>query len=295
MQQTKKIIFVLLSSSFLFACSSSKKLNAEKAKYQQLDSAYFDVQKQLRECQGNLKAKQNTETNFSAERTKYQQQIESLQKQIDFLKENNNVTLNSLQDLSVISHAQAESIKKSLDNLGMKDVYINDLKRSMAYKDSLNNALVNNLKSALTNINDNDIDIKVEKDVVYINISDKLLFNSGSYDVTPRANEVLGKVAKVLNAHPDLEFLIEGNTDSNPFKKGVLLDNWDLSTKRATSVARILQYTYHLEPKRITAAGRGEYLPIASNSTSEGRAANRRTRIIILPQLDQFFKLLEKK
>ena len=232
---------------------------------------------------------------FSKEQAAYESRIKDLNSQLDFLKQNNNAVLNNLKDLSVISDAQAQSIRKSLDNIGAKDMYINDLRSSMARKDSLNMALVNNLKSALVDINDQDINIKVDKDVVYVDISDKLLFKSGSYDVTEKAKVVLGKVARVLNAHPDIEFLVEGNTDANPYKNNQLLDNWDLSVKRATSVTRILQHNYNIDPKRITAAGRGEYVPVASNSTAEGRAANRRTRIVILPQLDQFFKLLEKK
>jgi chemotaxis protein MotB len=203
--------------------------------------------------------------------------------------------LSNLQNLSVVTGAQAESIKKSLENIGEKDMYIKDLRTSIAQKDSLNMALVMNLKSALTDINDKDVTIKVEKGVVYVDISDKMLFNSGSYVISERAKTVLGKVAAILNAHPEIEFLVEGNTDSNPYTNGLLLDNWDLSAKRATSVARILQKTYNIDPKRITAAGRGEYIPVASNTIAEGRAANRRTRIVILPQLDQFFKLLEKK
>jgi chemotaxis protein MotB len=131
---------------------------------------------------------------------------------------------------------------------------------------------------------------------VYIDISDKLLFNSGSYVVTARAKEVLGKVAKVLKAHTDLEFMIEGHTDNVPYKaNGNLEDNWDLSVKRATTVARILQKQYGLDPTQITAAGRSEYKPLASNNSDSNRALNRRTRIIVLPQLDQFFKLLERK
>ena len=156
-------------------------------------------------------------------------------------------------------------------------------------------ALVMNLKGAIGNLDDKDINIKVDKGVVYIDISDKLLFKSGSYDVTDRAKVVLGKVAKVLNNQPDIEFLVEGHTDSVAFKNGILIDNWDLSVKRATTVVRLLQEQYGLDPKRMSAAGRGQYLPVADNSTAEGRAANRRTRIVILPQLDQFFKLLEKK
>ncbi|HRH61030.1 MAG TPA: OmpA family protein, partial [Chitinophagaceae bacterium] len=138
-----------------------------------------------------------------------------------------------------------------------------------------------------------DINIKVDKGVVYIDISDKLLFKSGSFDVTDKAQTVLGKVAKVLLNQPDIEFMVEGHTDNVPFKSGALLDNWDLSVKRATSVVRILQNQYGIPPARMTAAGRGEYVSLADNSTPEGKAANRRTRIVILPQLDQFFKLLE--
>jgi len=156
--------------------------------------------------------------------------------------------------------------------------------------------LVTNLKGAIGNMDDKDINIKVDKGVVYIDISDKLLFKSGSYVVADKAKEVLGKVALVLKNQPDIEFMVEGHTDNVAFKgNGVLLDNWDLSVKRATSVIRILQEQYGMVPAKMTAAGRGEYLPIADNSTPEGKAANRRTRIVILPQLDQFFKLLEPK
>jgi chemotaxis protein MotB len=130
---------------------------------------------------------------------------------------------------------------------------------------------------------------------VYIDISDKMLFNSGKYVVTKQAHEILGKVAKVLNAYPDFEFMVEGHTDNMPIHKDYIQDNWDLSVKRATSVIRILQTEYHINPGRMSASGRGEYLPVASNTSAEGRALNRRTRIIILPQLDQFFKLLVKK
>jgi chemotaxis protein MotB len=156
-------------------------------------------------------------------------------------------------------------------------------------------ALVNNLKGAIGNLNDQDINIKVDKGVIYVDISDKLLFASGKYNVTSRAQEVLGKVAQVLKAQPDIEFMVEGHTDNVPFRRGDLLDNWDLSVKRATAVIRILQNKYGLQPAHMAAAGRSEYVPVASNDTPDGRALNRRTRIVILPQLDQFFKLLEHK
>ena len=262
-------------------------------KYSQLDSAYLANQSELRECQSKANDNNKKNTDLNNKNTSLEKQIDDLNKQVAYLKDNNNSVINQLSTLSVISKSQAQSISKSLDNLQSKDMYINNLRSSLAHKDSLNMALIMNLKSALTDINDKDIDIKVEKGVVYINISDKLLFKSGSYNVNENAQTVLGKVAKVLNAHKDIEFMVEGYTDTNHYTNGLLLDNWDLSSKRATSVARILMNTYQIDPKRITVAGHGEYQPVAPNSTEEGRAANRRTSIVILPQLDQFFKLLE--
>ena len=224
-----------------------------------------------------------------------QSEIESLNKQISYLKENNNNALSQLKDLSVISTSQAESIKKSLENIGSKDNYIQTLQQTMARKDSLNMALVMNLKSALSDVNDKDVEIKVEKGVVFISIADKLLFASGKFDVTPQASVVLGKVAQVLNSRPEIEFMVEGHTDNVAYKSSCHLDNWDLSVKRSTAVSRILQNQYNIDPKRMTAGGRGEYIPLQNNDTPEGKAVNRRTRIVILPQLDQFFQLLEKK
>ncbi|MEP7258521.1 MAG: flagellar motor protein MotB, partial [Flavitalea sp.] len=148
---------------------------------------------------------------------------------------------------------------------------------------------------ALNDVNDQDVNIQVEKGVVFISLSDKLLFNSGSYNVSKGAMVVLGKVAQVLNANPQLDILVEGHTDAVPIKNDCILDNWDLSAKRATSVARILQNSYNIAPARMTAGGKSEYSPLVANDSVEGRASNRRTRIVILPQLDQFFKLLEKK
>ena len=217
-----------------------------------------------------------------------------LEQQLRDQKASNEQVLNHLIDLSVISGSQAESINKFLETMGAKDAYIRDLQSAMARKDSLTMALVMNLKGAIGNLDDKDINIKIDKGVVYIDISDKMLFKTGRYEVTERAKEVLGKVAKVLLAHPEIEFMVEGHTDNVPYHEGVLNDNWDLSVKRATSVIRILQGVYNIPPGRMTAAGRGEYVPVADNFTTEGKAANRRTRIVILPQLDQFFKLLEK-
>jgi chemotaxis protein MotB len=262
---------------------------ADQARFDSLSKAYAAIQASLNTCNDST-------ASMAKQRADLQQQLADLMRQNSFLKENNTQALKQLQDLSVISGSQAESIKKSLETIGAKDVYIMDLQKEMARKDSLNMALVMNLKGAIGDMSDQDINIKVDKGVVFIDISDKLLFKSGKYDITDKAKVVLGKVAAVLKAQPDIEFMVEGHTDNVPFKRPpYLLDNWDLSVKRATSVVRMLQKQYGLNPAHITAAGRSEYVGVTSNDTPEGRAANRRTRIVILPQLDQFFKLLEPK
>lgn len=274
----------------LTSCVSKKKLLDAQAQYEKLNVTYTALQGSLKDCETEKNELANNNASMIA-------QIDGLNKQVAFLKENNTQALKQLQDLSVITGQQAESIKKSLENIGAKDSYIQTLQESMARKDSLNMALVMNLKGAIGNLEDEDINVKVDKGVVYIDISDKLLFKTGKYDITKDAKVVLGKVAQVLKNQPDIEFMVEGHTDNVAYKggNGILMDNWDLSVKRATAVVRILQTEYGLDPAKMAAAGRGEYKPIADNSTTEGKAANRRTRIVILPQLDQFFKLLERK
>jgi chemotaxis protein MotB len=280
---------------FLFSCVSQKKMRQAEAKYGELNGAYAELKEKYKACQDEQTDYKSKISTLTSQKASLENSNAELKGQVDYLKQNNNTVLNQLKDLSVVTGSQAESIRKSLENISSKDLYIKDLQGSISRKDSLNMALVMNLKGAIGNLDDKDINIKVDKGVVYVDISDKLLFKSGSYEVTDRAKEVLGKVAKVLNAQPEIEFLVEGHTDSMAIKSNGINDNWDLSVKRATTVVRILQKTYGLDPKRMTAAGRGEYMPLADNTTAEGRAANRRTRIVILPQLDQFFKLLETK
>ena len=277
----KSKIFLALAVVCLgaYSCVSPKKLQEAEAKYGQLNGAYAELQGKYRDVQDEI-AKAKAEQDKNAFKSKsLQSTIDDLNKQIDFLKANNNVVLNQLKDMSVVTGSQAESIKKSLENIGAKDMYIQDLQGSMARKDSLNMALVMNLKGAIGDLNDKDINIKVEKGVVYVDISDKLLFKSGSFTVTDKANVVLGKVAKVLAAQPSIEFLVEGHTDSKQLlgSGNLMEDNWDLSVKRATTIVRILQEKYGIDPKRMTAAGRSEYMPVAANDTPENRAANRRT------------------
>lgn len=286
MKRHHLLLFCLPILAFT-SCVSNKKLRAEQDKYAKLNSFYMQVQDDLKKCR-------DEEAEASRRKALLEAEIAGLNKQIGFLKENNNTVIGQLKDLSVISNSQAESIKKSLENIGSKDAYIQTLQSAIARKDSLNMALVMNLKGVLGDVNDSDVEIKVEKGVVFISISDKMLFKSGSADVNDKAMTVLGKVAQVLNNKPEIEFMVEGHTDNVSIKNNCVLDNWDLSVKRATSVVRILQNKFNIDPKRMTAGGRGEFIPVQSNDSAEGRAANRRTRIVILPQLDQFFQLLEK-
>lgn len=290
----KFVVLTAAASTLLFSCVSSKKFKTAQADLAKLETKNKTLESDLSDCSTEKATLSRQKEALERERALLNSRITDLSGQVDLLKSNNNQALKQLEDLSVISATQAESIKKSMENLGAKDNYIQTLQQQMAHKDSLNMALVMNLKGAIGNLDDQDINIKVDKGVVYIDISDKLLFKSGSFDVTDKANAVLGKVAQVLKNQPDIEFMVEGHTDNVPYRgNGTLLDNWDLSVKRATSVVRILQNKYGLDPAKMAAAGRGEYKPVVDNNTAAGKASNRRTRIVILPQLDQFFKLLE--
>src|SRR5690606_15131651 len=250
----KLLSVAAISSFFLFSCVSTKKYKEEQAKYERLNTAYTGIQ-------GNLQTCLEEKVDLERRRALMQGEVDNLKDQVAFLKDNNNQALKQLEDLSVISTSQAESIKKSLDNIGSKDAYIQNLQGALSRKDSLNMVLVMNLKGAVGNLDDKDINIKVDKGVVYIDISDKLLFTTGKYEVTPAAKTVLGKVALVLKNQPDIEFMVEGHTDNVPLRgSGLMLDNWDLSVKRATSVVRLLQKEYGMDPTKMAAAGRGEYL-----------------------------------
>jgi chemotaxis protein MotB len=260
-------------------CVSQKKFKAKVSEYDTLKKDYEKVDLMLSDC--------------ASEREKQASKIKTLEDDLAYAKKNSSVMLNQLQDMSVISAAQSESIKKSLENINSKDSYIKNLQTELSRKDSLNMALVLNLKGALKDVNDDDVQIKVEGSAVFISISDKMLFRSGSYEITPRAKDVLGKVATVIKAQPDVQFMVEGHTDNKAISTSTIRDNWDLSVLRSASVVRTLQKQYGVDPARMIAAGRSEFVPLATNATVDGRALNRRTRIVILPQLDQFFKLME--
>ena len=221
-------------------------------------------------------------------------QVSSLTEQNKFLTENNQDLINNIGNLTTLSTKGAENLEKSLESMKEKDIRIQRMQDAVTKKDSVTLALVTSLKGVLGNMSDEDIEINVEKGVVYVSISDKLLFRSGSYTVTNRAKTVLGKVAKVVNDKPEIEFMVEGHTDNVPIKMDGIEDNWDLSVKRATAVVRILENEFGVSPSRMTAAGRSYYLPVADNDTASNRAKNRRTRIVVLPKLDQFYDLIEK-
>ena len=219
---------------------------------------------------------------------------EALSSQNEYLKKNNSDLINSSKEMTVLTTKGAENLEKSLESLKEKDLKISRLQDALTKKDSVTLALVTSLKREV-GIDDPDININVEKGVVMISIADNLLFKSGSYEVSDRAKGVLAKVAKVVNSKPDFECMVEGHTDNVPIKNAVLLDNWDLSVKRATSIVRVLQKDLGVNPKQLIPAGRSYYIPLADNDTPANRAKNRRTRIIIMPKIDQFYDMLEKE
>ena len=220
--------------------------------------------------------------------------LESLKNQNDLLKENNQQLINNMGNLTTLTQKGAENLEKSLESLREKDLTIKNLRDAVTRRDSVNLALVQSLKGVLGNLDDQDVDVKVEKGVVFINISDKMLFSSGSYTISKNAKSVLEKVAKVVKNKPDFEFMVEGHTDNVNIKTGCIRDNWYLSVMRATEIVRVLQKDFGVAPERMTAAGRSYYVPLASNGDANGRALNRRTRIVVLPKLDQFYTMIEE-
>jgi len=220
---------------------------------------------------------------------------EAMASQMDFLKKNNSDLINNMGNMTTLSAKGAENIEKALESIKEKDLKITRMQDALTKKDSVTLALVTSLKRSV-GISDPDIEINVEKGVVFISIADKLLFKSGSYVVSDRAKEILGKVAKVVNDKPDFECMVEGHTDNVPFiSNGTLLDNWDLSVKRSTSIVRILTKDFGVSPKQLIAAGRGEFVPLVENNSAENRTTNRRTRIVVMPKIDQFYDMIEKE
>ena len=277
----KKIFLGTLAMTVLLSsCVSQKKYAELEAKHKEAQDLLNSATVKLNDC---LEEKATADS-----------RLKTLEDQNAFLKANNQELINNMGNLTTLTTKGAENLEKSLESLKEKDLTIRKLQDAVTRRDSVNLSLVQSLKGVLGNLDDEDIEISVEKGVVFVSISDKLMFRSGSYNVTNAAKEVLGKVAKVVNNKPDFEFMVEGHTDNVPYRSGVLLDNWDLSAKRATSVVRILQDDFGVDPARMTAAGRSYYVPLVGNDTSANRAKNRRTRIVVLPKIDQFYSMIEE-
>lgn len=219
--------------------------------------------------------------------------VETMKDQLADMRRSNDALIKSSQDLTELTSKGAENLEKSLESLRESNLKITRLQDALSRKDSVTLAIVTSLKKEV-GINDPDIEVNVEKGVVFISIADKLLFKSGSYNVTDRAKEVLGKVATVINGKPNFEAMVESHTDNVPYSKPPLLDNWDLSVKRATSVVRVLE-ELNVNPEKLIAAGRSSYVPLAENDTAENKAKNRRTRIIVLPKIDEFYEMIEEE
>ncbi|MDA7777840.1 OmpA family protein [Flavobacteriaceae bacterium] len=276
----KKAIALMVSGILLSSCVSQKKFTELEELQQNTKNLLDAATVKLNSCNEDKEAALAS--------------LATLEEQNTFLKANNQDLINNIGNLTTLSQKGAENLEMSLESMKEKDIRIQRMQDAVTKKDSVTLALVTSLKGVLGNMSDDDIEINVEKGVVYVSISDKLLFRSGSYTVTSRAKEVLGKVAKVVNDKPELEFMVEGHTDNVPIKIDGIVDNWDLSVKRATAVVRILEKDFGVAPARMTAAGRSYYIPVADNDTSANRAKNRRTRIVVLPKLDQFYDLIEQ-
>ncbi|QOD60166.1 OmpA family protein [Polaribacter haliotis] len=277
----KKISLLILSGILISSCVSKKEFAALQAEKISTEQELLTVKTNLQKC--------------LIEKEKEDAKMFSLQEQVKYLKEDKKSALKQVENLTVLTQSSSDNIKTVISQLSEKDKYINGVRKAMTQKDSINLAIKYHLTRNLTDgIQDKDIEVNVEKTVVFISISDKLLFKSGSYNVTDNAYTVLEKIAKVIKDQPQMEVMIEGHTDSTPIKRDLIQDNWDLSALRATSITRILQYKFGVKPARLIAAGRSQYVPLVENNSAENKAKNRRTKIIIMPKLNQFFDLLEQ-
>jgi chemotaxis protein MotB len=294
MNSSIKLILLLSISSLLGGCVAKQKMALLKLQYnnlkqenEQKSAVINDITTKYQQCEQDKAIMAQSLLGKDSQSDQLRAQIEDLRKTREIQSE-------TVGNLTVLTQKANENINKTLEQLEKKEKYIDLLRSAKSKSDSINLALSVNLKGALPmGIADDDVNIKVDKTVVMINLSDKMLYESGSYKISPNAYGVLEKIASIINSRPDIEVLIEGYTDNVPYKSGILEDNWDLSAKRSTAVARILTNTFAVNPNKLIAAGRGEHNALVTNTTVEGRAINRRTRIILMPKLDQFYDLLD--
>jgi chemotaxis protein MotB len=279
----KKLIALFSISALLLSSCVSKK------QFTELQNQNSKTQQELTSTKSKLSTASNKLENSNVK-------VSSLEDKIKYLLKGNEKTLEFVDNLTVLSKSASENVKETLSQLSKKDEYIKHIQAVNSRRDSINLAVAFNLKKVLKDgLNDEDIQINIEKTVVYISIADKLLFNSGSFRISSRAKNILQKVADVVNAQPEMDVMVEGHTDSKTIKTAILDDNWDLSVKRSTSIVRELQNKYDVAPARLIAAGRSSYAPLVENNSASNMAKNRRTKIIIMPKLDQFFELLDNK
>ncbi len=295
--QYQALIVALVCALALPSCVGKKKFTGVQNEKEQTQLALDESQQRLEECQSGRSADNErlntTLRNKESELARTEAQRASYEQQIGNLTSTNAKLLDQMSANQLTTQAEAKSIAASLTKINSQSEYIERLNKVIRVKDSTSVALVYNLKKSLENINDEDIDVQVKGTKVFVSISDKLLFKSGQASVGGQASEILSKVAKVIKDNEDLDITVEGHTDNVPISSSKYADNWELSTARATAVVKALSTKYGVEPSRLAAAGRGEFMPKVENDTPEGRATNRRTEIILTPKLDQFFKLLE--
>ena len=271
----KKIVLALSLVALLTTSCVSKK------KFVALDAKNKEIQDLLNSCTVKLNMCITEKEAFAS--------------QIEFLKKNNDNLIQNMDNMTTLSTKGAQNIEKALETIKEKDIKISRMQDALTKKDSVTLALVTSIKSSV-GVTDPDIEVNVEKGVVFISIADKLLFKSGSYLVSERAKEILAKVAKIINEKPTFECMVEGHTDNVPFiGNNILIDNWDLSAKRSTAIVRVLTKDLKVNPKQLIAAGRGEFIPLVENNSVTNRAINRRTRIVILPKIDEFYEMIEKE
>jgi len=269
----KKILITsILSVAVLSSCVSKKKFVA--------------LENDLSDTKSVLNKTQVEKEELEAKMSKIEARVADYNSKINSLKEINNSQMSSVDGLAVMSNNTKEKMKATLSKVNPSE-----LAQAKTLQDSMNLALSYTLKKSLSDT-EGDVDVNIDKTVVMINISDNLLFNSGSYRVSSKANAVLSKLAEVINSESSIEVMVEGHTDARSINTALFKDNWDLSVKRATSVVRVLQNKYKVDPAKLIASGRSSYLPLVANDSRDNRAKNRRTRIIILPNLDKFFALL---
>ena len=288
-----KIVSFFIAITFLSSCVTKKKFVDLQSRYEKAQTDLVKCGDSVQDYKDRLAAMARTNQENETSKVQSDAQITNLNEQITDLRKTRDKQLDAVGNLTVLSKEANANIDKTLSQMEQKDKYINILRAARTKTDSLNLALALNLTKVLANgIEDQDVEVKVDKTVVMINLSDKMLFTSGSAKISSKANSILEKIAQIVKSRPELEVMVEGYTDNVAINTECISDNWDLSVKRATSVVRVMQQTFNIDPNKLIAAGRGEFNALTSNSTAEGRTTNRRTRIILMPKLDQFYDLL---